>query len=978
MFRNQYRNFGTYESFVTCHSVVSGSTSGVRWYEYRKTGSTFSLYQQGTYAPATDTKWRWLGSIAQNANGDIGLIYTASSSTTYPGIYFTGRKAGDALGQMTVAEGTIIDGPNYIAGSATRWGDYSSLSIDPTDNLTFWGTNEYIAAGTPANWPWSTRIASFKFPATPIVTTTAATSVIGTTATLNGSVNPSGFSTDYHFEWGTTTSYGTSTATVNAGSGTSAVVVNANISGLAAGITYHFRLVGVNSEGTSTGNDMTFTPGAAVLTTVDASAITLTGATCGGNISTDGGNTVTARGVCWGATANPTATGNHTTDGAGTGAFVSTITGLSSSTTYHFRAYATSSAGTFYGDDKTFTTLCGIYSLPFTESFTATTAPGCWSQIDHQGAGNVWQFGTFTGTGAPALTGNFAYLNSDNYGSGVTENADLITPTLDLSTYSAVNLSFKHYFKSYSGSSGTLSYSINGGSTWTVISTFTTTSTANPTTFTQAVAAVAGQSNVQFKWNYTGSYGYWWGIDDVNITGTVITSPTVTASVSTLTSFGNIVQGATSGEKTFTAAGVNLTSAITITAPAGFEVSKTTGTGFGSSVTLTPTSGTVPTTTIYVHFVPSAVQAYSGNITLVSSPATTQNVAVSGTGTACTSVSITGQPTNVVKCSEGTSASFTVAATGSNLTYQWRKNTVNITTGGTSATYTISSANLADAGSYDCVVTGTCGTQTSNAATLTITLVSAIAGSDQNVCVDNAILSANDPTPATGKWIVVSGSGSFGSETDFNTTVTGLTDGANTFKWTVTNGTCSANDNIIVTRNTPVSFTTQPVDVNATVGDNVTFTAAASGSGTLSYQWQKDLSNLSNGGTITGALTNTLHINPVASPDAGTYTCVVTGTCGAVSSSDAILTVSVSVEELAKYGISLYPNPSDGKFKVNFDKTQKSVKIEITDISGKVLYQKENQNISSSSIDLSNYAKGLYMIKISTDSKTVSTQLIFK
>ena len=110
MFRNQYRKFGSYETFVTCHSVNSGSgVAGIRWYEYRKTGSTFSLYQQSTFAPG-DGKSRWMGSVAMNANGDIGLAYSVSSSTMYPSIWFTGRKASDPLNQMTVAEGVIQTG----------------------------------------------------------------------------------------------------------------------------------------------------------------------------------------------------------------------------------------------------------------------------------------------------------------------------------------------------------------------------------------------------------------------------------------------------------------------------------------------------------------------------------------------------------------------------------------------------------------------------------------------------------------------------------------------------------------------------------------------------------------------------------------------------------------------------------------------------------------------------------------------------
>ncbi len=526
MFRNQYRNFGSYETFVTCHNVNTGSNiAGVRWYEYRKTGTIWSVYQQGTYAPG-DGKSRWLGSIAMNASGDIGLAYTVSNSTMYPSIYFTGRRSSDPIGAMTVAEGIIQTGAASITG-ATRWGDYSAINVDPTDNLTFWTTNEFIGTygGT---WPWSTKIASFKFANNPSVVTTAATAITGTGATLNGTINPNGLATTYHFEYGTTITYGTNTATISAGSGTTTSNVNSPVSGLISGTAYHYRLVGVNSDGTTYGSDMTFIPGGANVATTAAATITMTTAISGGNVISDGGSPVTVRGVCWGSAANPTITDNHTTDGSGLGIFISSLTGLTANTLYHLRAYATNANGTFYGNDLNFTTLCGIYTLPFTESFSGTTIPSCWSQVDHQGNGQIWTFGVITGQSPnPALTGNYAFLNSDAYGTGNSQNADLVTPTLDLSTYTSVNLQFSHYFKSYTGSSGKLSYSNDNGTTWTQIQQFTTTSATNPATFNQPVPATAGQSQVRFRWNYTGTFGYSWAIDNVNITGST-TTPTLT------------------------------------------------------------------------------------------------------------------------------------------------------------------------------------------------------------------------------------------------------------------------------------------------------------------------------------------------------------------------------------------------------------------------------------------------------------------
>jgi hypothetical protein len=113
----------------------------------------------------------------------------------------------------------------------------------------------------------------------------------------------------------------------------------------------------------------------------------------------------------------------------------------------------------------------------------------------------------------------FAILNSDAYGGGSLQNADLVTPALDLSLFTSVNLYFQHYFMPWGSSTGTLSYSLNNGSTWTVIQAWT--STSNPEIFDQDMTAlVAGHSGVRFKWNYIGNYDYFWAVDDIKITGT--------------------------------------------------------------------------------------------------------------------------------------------------------------------------------------------------------------------------------------------------------------------------------------------------------------------------------------------------------------------------------------------------------------------------------------------------------------------------
>jgi hypothetical protein len=165
--RLAYRNFGTYEALVTNQSVEAlPANAGVRWYEIRRTGGTYSLYQQGTYAPG-DGVHRWMGSVAQDKKGNLAVGYSVVNGLdVYPGIRYTGRLAGDPLGQLTLGEGTIMNGTGVQTSSNSRWGDYTSMNIDPVDDCTFWYVNEYYAvSGTPADpRPWQTRIASFKLP----------------------------------------------------------------------------------------------------------------------------------------------------------------------------------------------------------------------------------------------------------------------------------------------------------------------------------------------------------------------------------------------------------------------------------------------------------------------------------------------------------------------------------------------------------------------------------------------------------------------------------------------------------------------------------------------------------------------------------------------------------------------------------------------------------------------------------------------
>lgn len=162
MYRLAYRNFGTHEAVVVNHAVKVGSSrknqsSAARWYEVRNLSGTPTVYQQSTYAP--DSTSRWMGSIAMDKLGNIALGYSASSSAIKPAIRYASRAGGDAPNTLS-NETVVIQGAGAQTSTLSRWGDYSTITLDPVDDCTFWYTSEYLKADGKFNW--STRINSFK------------------------------------------------------------------------------------------------------------------------------------------------------------------------------------------------------------------------------------------------------------------------------------------------------------------------------------------------------------------------------------------------------------------------------------------------------------------------------------------------------------------------------------------------------------------------------------------------------------------------------------------------------------------------------------------------------------------------------------------------------------------------------------------------------------------------------------------------
>jgi len=241
----------------------------------------------------------------------------------------------------------------------------------------------------------------------PTVSTTTVSDIGTTTAVCGGSITSKGNAdiTERGVCW-STESYPT-IANSKTSDGTGKDFFTISITGLSAGSTYHARAYATNSIGTSYGDDISFTTSTTLpsVATLAISAISKTGASSGGIITTDGGAEITAYGVCWGSSANPTIANSKTNDGTGVGSFTSTITGLTANTVYHVRAYAINSAGTAYGDDITFTSSPTVPTIT-TNAISSITMISALSggTITSNGGAEVTAYGVCWGTSTNPTT----------------------------------------------------------------------------------------------------------------------------------------------------------------------------------------------------------------------------------------------------------------------------------------------------------------------------------------------------------------------------------------------------------------------------------------------------------------------------------------------------------------------------------------------------------------------------------------------
>jgi phosphodiesterase/alkaline phosphatase D-like protein len=359
--------YGTTTAYGTTVTAVPASAKGLN-----NVDVSFELWN---LVPNTTYHYRV---VATNSAGTTnGLDGTFTTTTVLP-VVVSDLPSGPEETQ-TQLNGTV-NAQNAVTTVTIQWGTSTSYgnTVSPTPSTVTGIANTpitFILTGLIPNTEYHYRVVATNAAGTsygidrmfrtavaaPIATTVAATAITATSATINGTVNANNYPTDIYFEYGTSTLYGTTLqASPDKANGMSNTSGAANLTGLQPGITYHYRVVANNSFISIYGNDMTFTTNSALPTIVTNAVADLTynSLSAGGNVTYDGGSAVTARGVCWSTSPDPTvALATKTSDGTGAGFYNSSVTNLDQRTHYFLRAYATNSVGTAYGNQVTFNTL---------------------------------------------------------------------------------------------------------------------------------------------------------------------------------------------------------------------------------------------------------------------------------------------------------------------------------------------------------------------------------------------------------------------------------------------------------------------------------------------------------------------------------------------------------------------------------------------------------------------------------------------
>ncbi len=500
MFPLNYRNLMStlgYEVMVVTHSVdVGGDHAGVRWYELRNTGSGWYVHDGGTFAP--DAHHRWMGSASVDQNGNIGLVYSISSSTMYPSVGFTGRLASDPPGTMQT-EGIAVAGGGYQSG-VNRWGDYAAMHTDP-DGCTFWGTAEYVA--TTGSFDWDTWVVAFSMPGcTPSGFGTLNGTVINasTLAPIAGAQVQAGAYTT------TTASDGTYAMNLPAGT----YDVTASKFGFAP---QTVNGVVVN-DGATTTQDFALTPSA----TADLDGFVV-GQAHGwplyAKVDVKVGSSVVAS-----TFTNPF-----------NGYYL--FTGLPALINYDLvvtaqivgynpanRSITLSASGqtenfALVDNGMAPWTVCKLVG-GLKEHFEGTWPPQGWTVTHDSGNPNCLWTNISSRSNLTGGTGKFAIADSDACGSGTTMGTTLTSPIIDLTGVSNVGIRFKYDYYHLGSQAGYVEISTNGGATWSAIKTFNASDRGPKTYEADLTAQWANNPNARIRFRFVSpGWNWWWQIDDV-------------------------------------------------------------------------------------------------------------------------------------------------------------------------------------------------------------------------------------------------------------------------------------------------------------------------------------------------------------------------------------------------------------------------------------------------------------------------------
>ena len=372
------------------------------------------------------------------ARNDYGTIYGNIITFITPAlpIVVTADISGvDSFSFITGGE-VLDDGDSAIIARGVCWSTDTLPTIEDNHTIEGKGTGKFVSSvdslqpGTNYHVrAYAQNAAGIGYGETKSVTTLATTATVTTnvvsnisttTATCGGNVTDDGGATvtERGICYGTSQNPTTSNSKVTGGSGTGSF--SCNMTGLTKGTTYYVRAYATNSKGTAYGEQKTFTTLAttATVTTNVVSNISTTTATCGGNVTDDGGATVTERGICYGTSQNPTTSNSKVTGGSGTGSFSCNMTGLTKGTTYYVRAYATNSKGTAYGEQKTFTTLATTATVTTNVvSNISTTTATCGGNVTDDGGATVTERGICYGTSQNPTTSNSKVTGGSGTGS---------------------------------------------------------------------------------------------------------------------------------------------------------------------------------------------------------------------------------------------------------------------------------------------------------------------------------------------------------------------------------------------------------------------------------------------------------------------------------------------------------------------------------------------------------------------------------